>query len=271
MHEPNATLPDYENPPVIEVVCGAQFEPLQGFGSTTFGTFWQRVRKEYPLAEDREPLPRMFEEADGTKTTPFEPSATPPLRRVFLYGKDPRWLMQVQGDRLLHNWRKLEEQDVYPHYPEVSKRFWNAWTSFTQFCLDEQIGRPHVQQLEVTYINHIEEGRGWSGLSNMGRVFPDLSWRPKRAFLPSPEFVQWVGSFPLPDGRGRLHVAVRPARRRKDNAGLLLCELTARGTPERDDDEAMGAWFDLGREWIVRAFADLASDEIQSDVWRRRA
>ena len=271
MSNRNAALPDYENPPVIEVVCGAQFEPLKGFTSTAFGTFWQTVRKEYPRAEDQPPLSPVIEKPDVTQTQPFSASLTPPLRRVFLIGAQPNWLVQIQEDRFLHNWRKLSDEDVYPHYPEVSKRFWSAWSRFCRFCLSEEIERPRVKQLEMTYVNHIAEGEGWENLSEIGAVFPDVSWRHARAFLPSPESLQWASTFILPDAQGRMHVAIRRALRVKDNAPVLLCELTVRGAPASNDDKAMATWFDLAREWIVRAFADLASHKIQTEVWRRRA
>jgi hypothetical protein len=125
--------------------------------------------------------------------------------------------------------------------------------------------------LEVTYINHIVQGEGWNGLETIGEMFPDVAWRQQRSFLPPPESILWKASFPLPDQLGRLHVAVRHAIRRHDSKPVLLCELTARGTPSTIEERALREWLLLGREWIVRGFADLTGADVQKNIWRRRA
>lgn len=38
--EPGVELPHFEAPPVAEVVCGIQFDPLLKFQSPHFGAFW---------------------------------------------------------------------------------------------------------------------------------------------------------------------------------------------------------------------------------------
>ncbi len=150
-------LPDYDLPPVIEVVCGLQFEALEGFQATAFGLLWQRFRAEYPTCEQQPPLAQVIERYGEpvAEESRVGVSNVLPLPRMFFIHQTPCWLLQVQGDRFLHNWRKANETDVYPHFPEVFKRFWSAWERFLEFCRDEKIGPPQVNQLEVTYINHI--------------------------------------------------------------------------------------------------------------------
>ncbi len=265
-------LPDYERPPVIEVVCGVQFAELKGFQPTAFGLLWQRFRDEYPTCEQQPPLAQVIERlGEPVADEPPRLSHVLPLPRVFFIQETPCWLLQVQNDRLLHNWRKTNETDDYPRFPEVQKRFWSAWERFLGFCSDEGIGDPAVNQLELTYINHIVQGEGWEGLGSIGDVLPDLTWRPKRNFLPSPESILWKASFLLPNGAGRLHLSVRHAIRKSDQKPVLLCELTARGMPTAAAEGGMREWFSLGREWIVRGFADLTADTIQKDIWRRKS
>jgi uncharacterized protein (TIGR04255 family) len=265
-------LPDYDLPPVIEVVCGMQFEALEGFQATAFGLLWQRFKTDYPTCEQQPPLAQVVERfGEPIAEEPrVELLNVPPLPRVFLIHKTPCWLVQVQNDRFLHNWRKLRDTDTYPRFPEVEKRFWSAWKQFLEFCREEGIGAPQVNQLEVTYINHILQGEGWDGTATIGGVFPDLSWRGQRSFLPSPESVAWKTSFLLPENLARLHVSVRHALRRSDMKPVLLCELTVRGVPSILDESAIRDWFHLGREWIVRGFADLTGEGVQRDIWRRK-
>lgn len=265
-------LPDYDQPPVIEVVCGIQFEPLEGFRATAFGLLWQRFRSEYPACEQQPPLGQVIERFGelGAEEQRVELSSVPPLPRMFFIHQTPCWLLQVQGDRFLHNWRKQQDTDVYPHFPEVFKRFWSAWQRFLDFCRDEKIGPPKVNQLEITYINHIVQDGGSEGLGAIGQVFPDIAWRALRSFLPTPESVAWKASFAMPDAAGRLHASVRHAVRRHDMQHVLLCDLTARGVPSSLDDDAIRDWFHLGREWVVRGFADLADETVQKEIWKRK-
>ena len=265
-------LPDYDLPPVIEVVCGLQFEALKGFDATTFGLLWQRFRSEYPTREQQPPLAPVIERLGeaASREPRVEFSDVPPLPRMFFVHDRPCWLVQVQPDRFLHNWRKQQETDVYPHFPEVYKRFWSAWERFLEFCQEEKMGTPQVNQVEVRYINHIVQGEGWEGLGTIGCVFPDIVWRAQRSFLPPPESLAWKAHFTMPEGAGRLHASVRHALRRRDMQPVLLCELTARGLPSRLDDDAIRDWFHLGREWIVRGFADLTDECVQGDIWKRK-
>ena len=269
---PPQPLPVYDVPPVIEVVCGLQFEALEGFQATAFGLLWQRFRSEYPIREQHPPLAQAIERfGEPVAQEPrLEVSNVPPLPRMFFIHQTPCWLLQVQSDRFLHNWRRQQETDVYPHFPEVYKRFWVAWERFREFCRDEKIGAPLVNQLEVTYINHIVQGEGWAGLETTGQVFPDIGWRTQRSFLPIPESVAWKASFAMPEAAGRLHASVRHAVRRSDLRPVLLCELTARGVPGSLADDAIRDWFHLGREWIVRGFADLTHEHVQRETWKRK-
>ena len=268
-----ASLPDYERPPVIEVVCGIQFEPIARFQATIFGLYWQTIRDEYIKTQEMPPLAQVIEQiplAPKAKEPQVEFLGTP-LPRMFFVHRTPSWLIQVQRDRFLHNWRKENEEDLYPRYPVVFERFWKAWEHFVQFCNEEDLGEPSVNQLEITYINHIPSGQGWTTLCDLGMVFPDVAWRCKDRFLPSPESMGVRTSFILPESQGRLHVSLKHAIRVADSKPVLLCDLTARGMPAGKDSSAIKAWFGLGREWIVRGFADLTDEKTQAEQWGRRA
>ena len=266
-------LPDYERPPVIEVVCGIQFEPMPNFQATTFGLFWQTIRDEYIQAQEMAPLPQVSEQFPAVakiRQPRVEILDTPPLPRIFFVNKISSWLIQLQRDRFLHNWRKQEDKDIYPRYPAVVDKFWKAWEKFSKFCKDENLGEPIVNQLEITYINHIPFGDGWETLGDSGKVFPDVGWRSEERFLPFPESLSLALSFIIPESQGRLHVSLKHAIRVADSQPVLLCELTARGMSASKNSSAIRAWFDLGREWIVRGFADLVDKKIQKEQWGRK-
>jgi uncharacterized protein (TIGR04255 family) len=261
---------DYERPPVIEVVCGIQFEELKGLTAARVGAFWTGLRSEYPQTSSVPPLPHVIE-------GPIEPLHRPAQRlrlkpavlpRTFFIHTSKNWVIQIQADRFLHNWRNESGDQEYPRFPRVIERFQAHWSAFRDFCGAEEMAIT-IDQLELTYINHVPRGDGWESLGEVGRIFPDISWRRERRFLPVPEVVSWEAKFLLPGEMGRLHVSVSPGVHQDTKQEVLLCELTARGMPSSSDDSALADWFQLGREWIVKGFADLASRDIQTTIWRR--
>lgn len=202
-------LPEFKSPPVIEVVCGVQFEPLPGFLSVHFGEFWARIRDRYPRTEDRPPLGELRETDQGTTVNAELVADMPPLRRVFYVDPTGNFLLQVQPTRFLSNWRKERPADAYPRYVTAFQRFSSGWTAFVDFATEASFGVPRTNQYELTYINHIEEP-GERFPAGIGQYLPLLTWGGAQStgFLPAPRNALLRLQFALPDGSGRLHVTV---------------------------------------------------------------
>lgn len=263
-------FPEYDLPPVTEVVCGTLFKALEGLQMPHIGLLWDRFRAEYPTCQEVAPLLPLverFSEATDPELAGF--SEVPPPRIWFLH-KDGTGIIQVQKDRFLHNWKQSKPSDEYPRYATVRDLFANRLEVFERFLSEFNIGPLTPLQYEMTYVNHIPLNAGWKTLSEMGDLFPDHEWRNATGrFLPTPEIVNFRQAFALPDRSGRLHVAIRNAVRRDDNQPILLFELTVRGFPSDASPQSMWNWFDLAREWIVRGFTDLTGEGVQKTVWRR--
>ena len=97
-------------------------------------------------------------------------------------------------------------------------------------------------------------------------------WAPHepRAFLPEPVGVQFTASYNIPDpvGQpiGRLGILVQPAARVSDGTEILAMNLVATLQPATSDLDGVLAAMDVGRGWIVRAFADVTTDEMHR-IW----
>ena len=266
-----APLPEYQRPPVIEVVCGAMFQPINSLLAPHLGLLWAKLRSEFPHCQEVLPLAPVIERPDGQATVDVELSDIPPLPRIWFVSDQGNAIVQVQRDRLHYNWKKVEPQDEYPRYSKVLKNFQQVWELFQSFLSESNLGRLQPKQYELTYINHIPQGDGWETLADVGGVFPDMSWRqnPER-FLPEASAINWRTSFMLPDQSGRLHVSVTSAIRLHDKHPMLRFDLTVRSFAVDGNPDSMWPWFDLAHEWIVRGFADMTSAEIQRDIWRRQ-
>jgi uncharacterized protein (TIGR04255 family) len=260
-------LPYFGLPPVIEVVIGVQYDPLP-IPTVAIGQFWATVRDQYPRASDHPLIASPLDRDDRVPGIELTGDAfdAPPLPRVMLEDSSGSWVVQIQQDRLLYNWRKTKEEDEYPRFQNVHPRFRASWNAWVEFLALEHGLHAKATQIELTYVNHVPRGNGWKSVDEIGRVFPSASWQTNGEFLPAPDILAWRAQFQLPDNSGKLHVALQQGVRLTDRQPVLLCELTARGMP-RDDD--LEAWLRVAHEWIVRGFTDLTSPAVQ-ELWKRR-
>lgn len=251
-------LPSYSTPPVIEVVCGVQFEPLTKFTSVHYGEFRELIRHEYPGTEDQTPVAELFENrpaaAGGTETLPM-----PPLRRVFYIDNSGNFLLQLQPSRFLANWRRMRDEDQYPRFDATFTRFLEGWDVFLRFARDSGLGMPTANQYELTYINHIvarEEGFP----AEIEGVMPMFSWSRGRSleFLPTPASVSMRVRFALPEEKGAVHLKVDHGRRKRDQQETLVLDFTARG-PAAPNWSDLRPWFTMAHQHIVNGFTDLTS------------
>ena len=262
------TIPDFEDPPLNEVVCGIQFGSLDKLLAAHIGLFWQRHFDAFTEVREVAPIQHIIE---GQADSQFglEVSSKPPLPRTWLLNKDRTEVIQIQNDRFLYNWKRAKSSDNYPRYEKVIQSFKEKLFSFRSFLQEKSLGEIAADQYELTYLNHIKMGCGWRSFQDIGDVFPDFAWRGKDRFLkPSERFV-WQSVFELPNQRGNLHSSIKTAKMRKDGTQILHFELTARGIPNDNTEPAMWNWFDFAREWIVNAFTDLTGAKMH-EIWKRK-
>ena len=265
-------LPEYANPPVSEVVLSVEFLPLEGWKGSHGGRFWAEIVQEYPQTEVQPMLPSQIEQfgEDVWKQRPVQVEfGDPDWARFWFIGEPPTRLIQVQRNRFIVNWRKIQGDEVYPRYVnDIRPRFQREWERFKGYVAAQQLGAVSVQQCEVTYINDIPQGQGWTTPADTARLFAPWSGKVTEGFLSSPEMLNIAGSFLMPEDQGRLHFIIQRAFRKTDESQILQLRLTARGRPRSGDTAGVLAWMDLGREWIVRGFTDLTTAEAHR-LWRR--
>lgn len=265
------SLPSFERPPIAEVVCSIAFESLNELLVPHLGLFWDNVKGDYPRCEEHPLLMPVIERFEATEK-PKQQILIPFLPRTFFVSGDKHRLIQVQRDRFIHNWRKNAPDDDYPRYPEVIKMFRDGLAKFEAFLEEKQLGEIVPLQYELTYVNYIPAGDGWTTLADIGELLPDFAWRgEKDRFLPTPEGNNWTSVFLLPDRLGRLRVTIQNATRSIENEKLdvIRLDLTARGIGADKSRDAMNAWFELAHEWIVLGFVDLTGDKVQREEWGR--
>lgn len=273
MTEAVPPMPSYKKPPIIEAVWSVQFAELTWLLAPHTGLFWDLVRDRFPACEEQPPIPHVLE-----SESIFSPPAgyskvlpAPPLNRHWFVSSSENELIQLQRDRFCCNWRKVNPTDTYPRYQRMRELFESNWRVFCRFVAD--LGHPDlsIDQCEMTYINHIDQGHGWNSIEQAGQVFRPVRWAHRMEFLPAPKTIGVKLVFDIPNLGGRLHVSLRHGVKTdesSENNQLLVLELTARGLPARTDLQGVLDWYALARESIVRGFADLTSPEMHT-VWER--
>jgi uncharacterized protein (TIGR04255 family) len=277
MNTTESALPEFERPPVNEVVLGLQFEALEGLQAAQVGLFWSRLRKEFPKVEQQPPLASTPPEDLSGVLRPVELKvemrSLPPAPRVLFISETGNDLLQLQSDRFHANWRRVQAADVYPRYPHVRENFERGLNEFMQFVADEGLGELRVRQVEVSYLNLLVQGEGWERLGEIDRVLSFWRNEPWGEELPEPELGNASMQFIITgddstDRRGRLYVDFGPSLRASDLRPSYGMNFTARLlTQGHEPTDVLGA-VDLGRVWIVRTFAALTTPEMHQ-IWGR--
>jgi uncharacterized protein (TIGR04255 family) len=266
-------LPEFANPPVSEVALSVEFAAIDGWRPAHAGLYWGRIKSDYPLTEAQSVLNSQIERFG--ESFPQAPAVTfevadPNAIRFWFISDDRTRVVQVQRDRFVVNWRKVTGNEVYPRYEhEMRPRFVQEWQRFERFLREENVGSLSARQCEITYLNDIPQGEGWNTLSESLTLFSPWWKDVTIGFLKTPELVNVAGSFVMPQERGRLHFATQNLFRNRDQLQVVQLRLTARGFPDNANLDGVLAWMDLGREWIVRGFADITSPRAH-DLWGRK-
>ena len=251
-------LPDFESPPLNEVVVGVQFNQPKGYQQILAGDVWGLFRSEFPKVEERKQLAPAFETfglpARGTK---FGLVTGPSHDRFWFVRPDGAELIQFQPDRLLHNWRKEgNEANQYPRFEGMMARFCDELDRLEKYVNGLSPQSLLINQCEIAYINHIpfelaegQKASDWLRFVDFGEHEPEdfsLIFR---------EIVRDADDQP----QGRLICEAKIGVTQMGQRVIIL-SLTVRGAPKRSTKESAYEFLIGGRSLIVSRFADLTTE-----------
>jgi uncharacterized protein (TIGR04255 family) len=267
-------LPDFEEPPLIEVVHGIQFEPI-GLSIVHPGQFYEVVAARYPKVDTRDPL-LPVREAFGPaamlqQSFRLEMASAAEMPRSWFLSADDAFIVQLQKDRLLLNWRFVERGASYPRYNGMRKEFNDLYGALEGFATNKQLGPVTPNQVEITYISHFSADGTAADGPDPAKYLSFFS-RDHGPEWPIPmEALKLEARYPLlrKDGtsKGRLYVVLLPVE--KGGRRLLQLELTARGAPETPDLDGVTNFLDFAHEQILNCFAGITTPAAHA-AWRRR-
>jgi uncharacterized protein (TIGR04255 family) len=274
-HKRPSGLPGFSRPPIDEVVLSIQFAPPENFTTAHMGLFWRSIRSKYPTVTQQPKLPPLFE-TFGTppisgSAVQFQAMMAPPMPRFWFDNENGPDLLQLQQDRIIHNWRKREQEQIYPRYGAIRSRFESEVQAFVEFLEKEQLGELRVNQCEVSYINVIQLPDNVDPHLKITEISPLWSTQITESASGKFENSSLYAQYLLSDNQkpfGRIYVNFQPAFRPSDLSPLIRLEITARGTPNGESISEAFRLLDEERSAIVRTFADVTTP-MMHEIWGR--
>jgi uncharacterized protein (TIGR04255 family) len=265
-------LPNFQSPPVSEVALSIQFDPLTGLQIHHFGLLWNEFRTRFPKVETHPPIDRTIEtfQREPVVRSPVSFELVNPYMepRVWFVAATGNELLQVQRDRFVVNWRRVNPDDQYPRYRHARSMLEQEYAVFEKFVADQKLGKIVPNQCEVTYINQIQQCPVWDKHSQVGHVLNVMAPEFRDESLPTPEQFRFSAKYimgPMDAPVGRLHLDFQPAFRTADRKPIFAMNLTARGKPMGTGFAGAMAFIDLAREDIVRGFRALTTSQMHKE------
>jgi uncharacterized protein (TIGR04255 family) len=260
--------PTFATPPIVELVLGAQFSPLTKLTSGHFGLLWNELGSEWNNPSDGPVFDDQYELFDRPKwgATQAIHFHLEPIRlpgRFVLEHQSGDRLIQVQSTRFHLNWRK--RVGFYPSYKKLIHEFESTFARFADFTERSGLGRPAVNQWELTYIDSFPQGEYWKSPVDWSDLLPGLFGNlfPTEGLGVSLEHRGAEWSYEIEPKKGRLHVAARPGWWGDDGHDSLLLQMTARGPVGKDGSETLRQGFDIGHRTAVGAFLRIVDRNVQ--------
>ena len=264
-----ATLPDFQDPPVDEVVLGIQFDPPHSYTSVYASKIWDLYRAEFPKVIEVPRLEPQFEIFGGNAPPGINFNfGPPPLRgRLWFLSEDESHLIQFQEDRLFLNWRKrpngLTEQP-YPRYEQIAAAFRHSVELLNNLFVETFGNGLQITQAEAAYINNVPG----KAPSDVGKTFTFLqagSLNLEGYATTLVETLHDQAGKPLARAYYELQSFIG-----QDGSNLARFNLTVRGKPAGTAIEDSFRFVDFARENIVSKFCEMTTPEAHENWGRRK-
>lgn len=255
------TSAGFTDPPVVETVIGVEFStiPIGFMGLSRVHGLWN---ERFPKTFEREALPPTRPAAQG-QNIQFQMGTGLPAPRLWMASADDRLLVQVQNDRLLLNWRRLDgDEDTYPHFSVLFNTYKELFQIFRAH-IEPEFGALVPLVTEWTYVNRInvEELKGEDAF----RVWAESSLNLESQSL----FTRFqnIRQFQTEAANGQLEISAEPLGLGADAPVGLTVSAKCFHQPETSPEAAL-EYAKSAHEMARQAFSAITTDEAQR-TWGR--
>lgn len=257
---PSSELPDFDSPPVAEIVGAIQFAPLPELDLPAMIRVGDHLNG-YELTELQPQLLPIEELPPGVLVPPPIPQffVGPQPQRALYTRTDQRFTAQLQRDRIAVNERRTDDEVV-----PSSLHVWPELEQLRELVAEslapgEGFGPQNANVVELSYVNVIRN-------VPLHRVLRSVS-DPGKPLGTNVESMSVRFSFPLVEDdafRGRLHVDAGPAL--LDGAQVLQLRLVSRRFVEKG--VAVSGVFDACHRDAVNTFVAVTEPAMHK-IWKR--
>ncbi len=250
----------FKHPPINELIIGAYFDPpLSTLRSEHIGLLWSKFREEFPKVEQKEPM----------VIRPPAPSDEFFLMpRFWFVSEDETYLIQVQKDAFLLNWRKRESD--YPHFNEQLKPSFDRYFAVFEEFLQKDVGWEsglRINHCELTYVDLIEPCDYWRSPQDTPKLIPSFTmpkWWHNCDTEPS---FSCVYRYAL-ESDLQLTITLRTAETvTEPNEPRLIIEFKAIGILGGVSKSHTDAWYVKAHDIILNSFLEATNKEVQQNLW----
>ena len=261
--------PSFETPPLVEVSYSVQFEPIVGFHIGLFGLIWDSFRDRYPIVKNVSTLDHEIEKFGviARKRQQFKFTEGVPETRVYFYSADEQFLIQIQKDRFICNWRSLPNQTCsYPRYEYLKKSFLKEYEIFCSAIIKYGCPTPIFNQVEFTYVNHVDATE-----HTVAEVFTNLNEDPSHSKSMELESfsIKLKHLITIENKRiGRMYTSIEKGQLSNEGNDIYILKFTSRCHPEEPTLDAVKDTMDIMRDKINTSFTTITTEEMH-DLWQR--
>ena len=249
----------YKNPPIVEVICGIQFE-CQKFNFAMVDRFYNKVKDAYSICTENPPLPFIYDKF--SLTAPPVASNKPVFVRYFFINETNTKLIQLQDGRLLFNWRKNDGVDTtYPKFEAVYQEFQAHLKIFKDIVMEVKAEFTQTQ-LELTYLDHILFSDFDNKFWVLPKIFTFFAKNPLGTGIDDSNFSMQL---PVEELSGHLQMAGRSGIRNVDKKAVLMLETSMRGNINKSV-ATTDSWFEKAHCSVYKAFNESITEEANK-VW----
>ncbi|WLQ12096.1 TIGR04255 family protein [Hahella aquimaris] len=148
---------DLITPPLVETSFSLQFSRLESLHTGFRGLLWSEYRQDFPIVKRHHELSHEIEKFGIIQrdTPQLRFNTDVPNPRLYFISHKSDKVIQLQQDRFIFNWLKKGNSE-YPRFPKLKEEYLEHYTNFTKFLKRESLGEPEIDQVELTYVNHID-------------------------------------------------------------------------------------------------------------------
>lgn len=263
-----AHLPDFEQPPLSEVVLGIQYTPPKDSFALYAGKVRDLFADEFPEVREHKALKPYFETFGPGAPKPRAPASSDGSAlagRLWFVAPGQGRVLQVQRDRFVLNWHLTPTQSPYPRFERIFQEYQEALGRLEALFQGLGYGALKVNQCEVSYINMIPVQR----YEQAGEWLNFLSVSAFAAEYLNTKVVELVKDR---DDRpyARMYCEIQSMTHKINASKAIAMMLSIRGLADTDTVAGAYEFIKDGRERIVTRFAELTTDAAHK-AWRRKA